>query len=174
MRIAFANLKAFMANMNARSENHGDERAAAGDLKFEATVPNTVLDQLHPTLRTALFFQDSAAPKDLADQGLEESQHWPHLRFPNLDVPLKWKDEMSGGTLTIHRGISGRGSDIELADVKVNNLAITPLAGAMVTIEFRVQIHPEEKVRGKLWDLIQAEVEISIKPPEAAAQGSVV
>lgn len=168
MRIGLHELKAFLSNVNARSELHGEERQAAGDLKFEATVPSTFLDQLHPTLRSALFFQDSAAPKDLADQGLEERQHWPHLRFPNLDAPLKWKDEMAGGVLVIHHGLGGRGSDLELKDVKVNELKITPLAGAMCDLEFRVQVHPEEKARGKLWDLIQAEVVISIKPPEAS------
>lgn len=169
MRILVTELKALLSNVNARSELHGDgERQAAGDLKFTATVPNTFLDQLHPTLRSALFFMDSAQPKDLADQGLEEKQHWPHLRFPNLEAPLKWNDEMSGGQLIIHHGIGGRGSDMVLEDVKVNKLEITPLAGAMVDIDFRIQVHPEEKVRGKLWELIQAEVVISIKPPEAA------
>lgn len=167
MRITVVEMKALLAHVNARSELHGEEREAAGDLKFSATVPNTFLDQLHPTLRSALFFNDSSAPKDLADQGMEEGQHWPHLRFPNIESPYKWKDEMSGGVLTIHHGIGGRGSDIVIEDVKVNEVKITPLAGAMVDLEFRVQTHPEEKIRGKLWDLIQAEVVISIKPPEA-------
>ena len=169
MRIALANAKALLANVNARSELHGEERQAAGDLKLHIEGPaKELLDQIHPTLRTALFFHDSAQPGDLVDKANEDNPDYlPHLRFPNLVVPLKWNEEMTGGKVTIHYGIDAK-SDIVLADVKVNGLAITPKAGGSVEIELRVQAHPAEEQFGKLCSMIQSQVQVTIEPPAPA------
>lgn len=170
MRIWFDQQKAYLENVNARSEFKGDERQPAGDLKFSVEVPNSALSHFHPTLKSAFYFHDSARPKDLADQGLEENPDYlPHLRFPNLETPLKWKDEMTGGSLTIHQGLGGVGSDIVLEDIKVNEFKLSPKDGGTLKLEFRVQAHPDEKQFGKLCGsgLIQSECMISLKAPEA-------
>lgn len=171
MRFPLSQCKAWLSNVNARSELHGDERQPAGDLKFKVDVPNKFLEHFHPSLRALLFFNDIAQPKDLAEQGLESNpDHLPHLRFPGLVVPLKWNDSQQGGTLTIHHGVGGR-SDMVLEDIKVNAFSLFPKAGGTVEIEFRIQAKPDEKQWGKLCNgMIQTEVTITIAPPAEQAQ----
>lgn len=169
MRIEFTRQKAFLENVNARSELHGEERTPAGDIKLSVEVHNNALAHFHPTLKSALYFNDSARPKDLADQGLEENpDHLPHLRMPNLEAPIRWKDEMVGGTFIVHYGLGGN-SDLVFDGVKVNNFQISPKEGGTCEISFRVQAHPDEGQFGKLCGggLIQSQIEISLKAPEA-------
>jgi hypothetical protein len=171
MKIEFSRQKAFLENVNPRSEFHGEERKPAGDITISVEVHNNALAHFHPTLKSALYFNDSARPKDLADQGLEENpDHLPHLRMPNLGSPLKWKDEMVGGVFTVHYGVDGR-SDLVFPDVKVNNLTVTAKEGGTCEIGLRVQCHPDEAQFGKLCGsgMIQSQIEISLKAPVADA-----
>ncbi len=168
LKIEFSRQKAFLENVNARSELHGEERTPAGDIKISVEVHNNTLAHFHPSLKSALYFNDSARPKDLAEQGLEERpDHLPHLRMPNLEAPLKWRDEMTGGTLTVHYGIGGQ-SDLVFQDVRVNNFQLTPKEGGTVEISMRIQAHPDEAQFGKLCGggLIQSQIEVSLKAPE--------
>lgn len=170
MKFEVARKKAFLAHLNARSELHGTERQSASDIKFKLTMPNAVLDQFHGTLKHALYFNDVSNPgKDLADKAMEgDPNHLPHRRFPNVESPIKWKDEMTGGKLTVHFGLGGP-SDIIVPDIKVNEFRIYPEEGGTVKLEIRVQGHPDAETHGKLYDLIQKEVEITIEAPQAEA-----
>lgn len=164
MRLVLAAVSGLLVHFNGRSELHGEEREPAGDITMRATVHNDFCDQLHPTLRSALFFQDSAQPLDLADKGLESGKHWPHRRFAaNIDS-IRWADEQVGGKFTIHHGIGK--SDLVLAEVKIGKLKLTPKDGGMVEIEFQVQAKPDpEKQAGKLYAMIQKPVSFSVEPP---------
>jgi hypothetical protein len=168
MRLELKAQAAFFMHFNGRSELHGEERQPAGDIKFRVTTTNNVLDQLHKTLKHALFFHDVNDPgRDLADKAMEDNpDHLPHKRFPELEGPVKWAGEMVGGKLTVHYGLGGK-SDIVLPDIKLNKVAIHPKDGGTVEVEFRVQAHPDEKQAGKLYALIQKEVTITVEPPQA-------
>lgn len=170
MKISFVDLKCMLANINARSELHGEERAPAGDLKFEASLPNDVLSQLHPSLKSALYHFDETRGADLADQGSQRQPGFlPHLRFTSLGGPLKWDGEMASAEVLIK--VPGSRTEIALKEVKVNNLQVTPKDGGTVDLSFRVQAHPDEKQFGKLSTLVQAEVEVTVTPePEEEAK----
>lgn len=166
MRISIPKTVAKLTNYNPNSELHGDERVPVSYIRFRMTVENKFLDQLHGTLKPALFFHDVENPgNDLADKAMENNPDYlPHLRFPLLDAPLKWKDAMEGGKLTLHRGISKK-SHIVLADIKLDDLKVVPKAGGVVELTFRVRAKPDEEECGKLAAMHQQDIEISVEPP---------
>src|SRR4051812_47280529 len=47
--------EARLVTLTSRSEKHGDDDVPAVSLGLEITVPNTMLDQIDPTLREALY-----------------------------------------------------------------------------------------------------------------------
>ena len=168
LRLAFDNRKMLLAHVNARSELHGEERQAAGDLKFEARLSNEVLSELHPSLKSALYHLDSGKPADLVDQArVGEPGYLPHLKFPQLGGAFKWEGEMQGVTVIV---TPEGGKAIELSGAKLNNVSFVALDGGTVELSFRVQSHPDEKQFGKLCGgMIQTEVAVSVVPQEEPA-----
>lgn len=168
MRITLERQLAKLTNYNPNSELHGDERVPVSYIRFRATIGNAFLDQLHGTLKHALFFHDVENPgRDLADKAMEDNPDYvPHLRFAMLEAPLKWKDSMEGGKLTIFKGINKR-SNIVLGDIRLDQLTFTPKAGGVCEVAFRVRAKPDDEVCGKLATMHQQDVEIAIEPPLA-------
>ncbi len=163
MKLEFKDTRMLLANVNARSEVHGEEREPAGDLKLEAFLPNDVLVEFDPALRSLLYHFDDAQQRDLVDEGRKgDPAYVPDLRLPKLMGPFRWDDEMQGATISLH--VRGEKSRVELADVKVNNFQIEVQEGGTVLLSFRVQAHPDERKFGKLCTLIQNEVEVTLTP----------
>jgi hypothetical protein len=151
-----------LSNVNPRAETHGDKKVPACDLKFEANCPSTVLVHLHPELRQALFKTDEAP--DLADQGNDDPLT--ALRFARLGG-LNWEFEGTGYTLSVDYGLGGK-SDIKLFDCKVDGLKFEPMNGGTVKLAFRVVAHPEADDMGRLYEMIQQDVQITLTPPAPA------
>ena len=167
MDLSFSHQKMLLANVNVRSEVHGEEREPAADLKFECDVSNDVLSELHPALKALLYHFDASRDADLADRGKKaESGFLPHLRFQALGAPLKWEGEMAGALVSV--GVAGTKRSIELSPVKVNGVAFEPLDGGVVRLSFRVQCHPSERDFGALATLAQAEVEVTLAGGDSA------
>lgn len=168
MKLSFQGQKFLLANINARSELHGEEREPAGDLKLTSDVPNDVLSELHPSLKSALYHYDDARETDLADRGKRgEPGFLPHLRFRELEGPLKWSGEMLGAAVEI--GVPGVRERIRLEACRVNGVQITPKDGGTVGFSIRIQCHPDERAFGRLCTLAQQEVEVWIVEDAADA-----
>lgn len=161
LKIEFKDRKMLLANVNVRSEVHGEDREPAGDLKFECDVENAMLDSFHPDLKGLLYYFDASRERDLADQGKTGVGFVPDLRLPHLEVPLKWDEEMLGAKCRVR--VPGAKSDVGLDPVRVNNWTIEPREGGTCSITFRVQGHPDEKTFGKLATLVQQEVEVTLE-----------
>jgi hypothetical protein len=167
MKLKFEDQKMLLANVNARSEVHGEEREPAGDLKLEAFLPNDVLVEFDPALRSLLYYFDESQQRDLVDEGKKgDANYLPDLRLPKLVGPFRWDDEMLGATISLR--VRGEKSRVELADAKVNNFTIEVQEGGTVLLSFRVQAHPDERKFGKLCTLIQRDVEVTLIPAEEA------
>lgn len=165
MKLTLSHTKVYLANVNARAELHGEERASAGDLKLEVDLPNDVLSELHPALKGMFYCFDTARAADLVDAAKkDEPGFMPHLRLPQLGGPQKWGEEMTGMKFTLH-GANGK-SELSLLDCKVNNLTFEPKDGGTVSLTLRVQAHPDERAFGKLCAITQSEVEVSLAPGE--------
>ena len=168
MQLELTAVPAYLANVNARAEMHGEEKQPAGDLKIKVQLGNDVLAMFHPTLKSMLYYFDKAKAEDddLAEQAKQgEAGYAPHIRFQQLPG-ISWEDEMVGAKVTIHAGIDQK-SDIVLDPCDVNNFKLEPQEGGTVQITFRVQAHPDEKQFGKLSFLIGTNTNITIDPPRS-------
>lgn len=153
-----------LTHVNIRSENHGEELATAVDLKLETMFTNDFLAHFAPTLKHSLYYVNPDKGGDLVDQSHAEDAHYaPSLRYPKLG-PLKWDEELTGATFTVHTGaVSGKDMELELSNV--NEFTLEPIEGGMVRLTFRVQTHPCERDIGRLASFIKQTVEVSVTPP---------
>lgn len=154
-----------LASVNPRAEMHGEERKPAFDLKLEVACTSDVLIHFHSELRTTLYKKPENP--DLVEQG--GNDEFTALRFPKLGA-LKWDWEGTGYTLVVGYGIRGK-SDIRLGDCKVDGIRIEPQNGGTVNLSLRVIAHPESKDVGKLCEMIQQNIEISLLPPDPETLG---
>lgn len=154
-----------LQSVNARAELHGDKSVPAFDLKFEAACPNDVLIHFHPELRSSIY--KKADEPDLLDQ--IDTDALTALRFPKMGA-IKWDWEGSGYALNVDYGLGGR-SDIKLGDCKVDGVRIDPQNGGTVLLTFRVICHPETADVGRLCEMIQQNVEITLTPPAPTSLG---
>ena len=159
MPFTLSHRTAKLANLNVRAEQAGADKLPASDLKFSINVPSDSLIEFAPELRGLLYWKNGGGG-DLADQ----THDAPNLRFPRLG-PLSWEGEIVGAELTVHYGLGGK-SDLVVAAAKVNRFVIDPQEGGTVIIQFRVQAHPDEKSVGKLYSMIQRDVDISLTGPD--------
>lgn len=155
-------ITALLANVNLRTELHGEDREPAADLKFEARVGNDILAHFHPSLKGAFYVRGTDG--DLADQGMPDALLV--RRFGDQLGPLKWAMEIVGCTLTVHYGVSER-SHVVLPEATADSFSIEMQEGGQVDITFRVRTHPDAKQVAILYEAQQQKVEISLEPPSA-------
>jgi len=159
---SLANQAAKLTSVNPRAEIHGTDHVMAADLKFEIKVGNDVLSEFDPSLKSSLYKKADGPQGEL----ITDAGHLPALKFP-LMGPVKWGKEFSGYETVIHYGVSGA-QDIHLIDCEVDNFRFDCQDGGTVAVSFRVIAHPEPNELGRLCEMIQQEVEMSLIEPEAA------
>lgn len=148
-----------LININPRAEIHGPDKALAADLKIEIKVSNDVLSEFDPSLKSSFYKKADEAQGEL----IEDPGHLPSLKFP-LMGPLHWGKEFAGYRTIIHLGVTGQ-SDIEMIDCEVDHFKFNCQEGGTVIVSFRIIAHPEGSQIGKLCELIQHEISISLTPP---------
>lgn len=162
---SLANQSAKLTSVNPRAEIHGTDHVMAADLKFEIKVGNDVLSEFDPSLKSSLYKKADGPQGEL----ITDAGHLPSLKFP-LMGPVKWGKEFSGYETVIHYGVSGA-QDIHLIDCEVDNFRFDCQDGGTVAVSFRVIAHPESSELGRLCEMIQQEVEMSLIEPEADKGG---
>lgn len=168
MQLELSKTKVKLVDYNPRSEFHGKDIVTAGDLMISVDLPNDVLASFHPALKSLLYHFDQGLEADLVDQSNNGDPNYkPHIRMPQLGVPLKWSDSMIGAAVTVHYGVK---SAIDLETCNIDGFKIEPKQGGTVTLGFKIAAHPDEKQSGKLCTMIQTDIEISIAPPTADQQ----
>lgn len=162
---SLANQAAKLTSVNPRAEIHGTDHVMAADLKFEIKVGNDVLSEFDPSLKSSLYKKADGPQGEL----ITDAGHLPSLKFP-LMGPVKWGKEFSGYETVIHYGVSGA-QDIHLIDCEVDNFRFDCQDGGTVAVSFRVIAHPEPTELGRLCEMIQQEVYMSLIEPEADKGG---
>lgn len=162
---SLTNQKLKLNNINVRAEKHGDENKLAADLKLSMKVSNDVLVHFHPSLRSFLFKEGDAAQSELP---IDDEKRLTSLRFPNMGS-ISLSDEMAGYEFKLHYGIGGK-SDIKLLDCQVDKFRFTPQEGGTVEASFRVIVHPQAAELGRMCELIQDDITITLTPPEEQQQ----
>lgn len=154
-----------LTSVNLRAELHGEDKHLAVDLGFAITVRNDVLSEFDPALKGALYRAADASDSDMFK---DEPGYLPKLRFPLLGS-LKWGKEYAGYTTTVHYGVSG--DDIALGDCQVDKFRFDAKDGGSVGVSFRVIAHPKSEDLGRLCEMIQQGVTLSLVPPAADLGG---
>lgn len=153
-----------LVKINLRDEHHGDQLRKAVDLIVSGQWPNTILDLLHPALRTALYSKAGQASSDDVQRDLDlPVTDMPNIRFARLGTPVKWDLKIEGASVEVHYGAS---KPILLTLCKVDSFNLTPLEGGTVEIAMKISTSTEltEKVLGKL-AIISGDIEITLQPP---------
>ncbi len=150
-----------LSSINTRGEKHGDERVPALDLKFTATLSNSILLKLHPGLRDALYVQDRQ--RDI------ESDYGRKLKFPLLGT-MPYDLEVPRVKLRVH-DCDSESNDVVLSDGKANKFKIAPMEGGSVAIAFRVQFSDyDTDVLAALARVLQQSVPISLASESSEAE----
>lgn len=153
MALELKNQKAKLAHFNARSEMNGEDHVPAADVKLELAIGAGDLAMFGPELRSSWYTNDAAQK----------------LRNPQLAGPFTWEGEIVGATMTIHHGLGGK-SDLVIQGCTVNGFKLTPQEGGTVLVAMRVQCHPNEKEAGKLYAMVQNELDVSLEPAQGELQ----
>lgn len=119
-----------LVSVTNRTETHGDEKVPAVSIGLEFTAPNTILDQIDPKLREALYVPVTDQ-EDLP--GIERST--PVLRCNSIDrVVLPTSHE--GWTLLVDDGID-ESTPMTFGGVKVDKFTVEPHQGGSITLRLR-------------------------------------
>lgn len=158
--------KSKLSSVNPLAELHGEDKKLAVDLVFEMKVSNDVLSFFDPSLKSALY----KANYNTAGQAelIQEAGHLPQLKFPKMGA-IKCGYEGAGYEVTVHYGVSGK-DDIRLTETQIDGFKFDCQDGGTVGVRFRVIAHPDTPELGRLCELIQREVDITVEPPSAEAQ----
>lgn len=153
--------RARFAHLNIRAENHGDEKEAACDLKFEATFSNSILKKIKPGLLESFYEHDKQ--RDVEADFLRKLKH-PMIGTLSYDL------EIPRTVLRIHDAFN-EADDVILGDGKTNKFKITMLDGGTVKLAFRCQFsQPDEDSIASLMRVYQQVVSISLQCKEEEAK----
>lgn len=138
---------------------------AIAEVTFLVNMTSDVLAHFSPTLRSLLFCKNGAVQHDIASQAHDA----PDVRHPKILAPYKWREDMEGAEVTIHKGLGGK-SDLVLPEASIGTFAIEPHDGGMVSITFEVRSKPENPIAfGRLAEMLKTDVSISLAPPKPPA-----
>jgi len=156
------------------------KRVPASSFTLEFDAPNDILNRIEPGLKESLYRKPLPNEGDAADQAdprLQESDYLPKLRHPGITNDLELRGELIGAAVTFHQA-TGKRSDVELDDCKVDNYRVTPKENGIVRCKVRVNCVPS--TNGKMleffYDHQDQEVNFTITPARAdnPAQGKLV
>jgi hypothetical protein len=154
-------------NLTPRMEKHGEENVLAGTMKCETTMHSSILDVFDKGLRKLLYRKP--APGEQADLPLGDgSDGLTAKKLPCL-APLKWDEDFPGYSVEIESGLA-LDETLKLKDVEVHGFQFEPLDGGSCTVSYSLNFRMDGRTSGKLCQLIQDTVPLTLTPPSADAK----
>jgi len=146
-------------NIRKEKDENGDEHSVC-DIGISAPMENDVLDEFHAELKPAFWAKDPNG--DLVNKDRYTLLKFPFPRF-------SWKGSQEGYQFVGHTGAGGA-SEIVLNDATINKTHFLPQDKATVHYDaiVRARTHPADV--GKLSELLDTEVQISLIPPDEKKQ----
>jgi hypothetical protein len=152
--------KANLGDIKFWSENEGDEKIPACDLMVQIRIGNDFLSEFHPDLKASIYRAPNPGEGDLLNDGTATK-----LRMEKLGM-IRWDQEFTGYTLTIHNGFSGM-NDIILPYCAISKFKFDCEEGGTVIASFRVKARDESQDQFKALCLMADQVaDITLTPPE--------
>lgn len=145
-----------------RMEKHGDENVLAGTMKCETVMHSAVLDVFDKGFRKLLYRKPSPGEQTELPLG-DASDGLTARKLPCL-APLKWDEDFPGYALAIQSGLA-LDEVLKLKDVELHDFTFEPLDGGSCKVKFALNFNQDGRTSGKLCQLIQETVEITLTPP---------
>jgi len=149
-----------------RMEKHGDENVLAGTMKCETTMHSGVLDIFDKGFRKLLYRKP--APGEQAELPLADGDGLTARKLPCLK-PLVWDEDFPGYAVAIQSGLA-LDEVLKLTDVELHSFSFEPLDGGSCTVKFALNFNQDGRTSGKLCQLIQETVELSLTPPDRSSE----
>ena len=140
-----------------------EDRKPGLNLIVGYTASNDDLAMIHTSLKSAFYQKRTKEPTQSELPGTEATG-LTELKYPFFNKPIKVDKELIGYGLMVEHGVD---SDIEIEGVDVDNFKLQMLDGGTVYFQFRLKVHVSEAVHGKLSQLKNEEITISLTAPEA-------
>jgi hypothetical protein len=157
-------------------EKHGKKKKRpAHSIIFEFSMSNTILDRMDSNgLREAFYRKPVSASVDKRGQTNIDtssvSDGLSQIKFPWWSQWIDIPGELIGWVTTLHTGNTER-SHIVLDEAKVSSFQVLPKDLAVTLVKCKVIVHPTAHEKGKIDELLQTDVPVSIMPPETMQQG---
>jgi hypothetical protein len=169
MILELDNVVAKITSVKPISEKHGKQRVPAHSIIFEIERENTVLIPFDSQLRSAFYQKPRRAVVDeksgqtsldiaRSTDGLTE------LRFPWWSQWIEVPGDLIGYEVRLHTGNTER-SHILLDDAKLSAFFVLPKDFGMSLLKLKAIVHPAAHEKGKIDELLQQEVPVTITPP---------
>lgn len=129
------------------------------------TASNDDLAMIDPAMKQAFYRERSKEPTQAVLPGTE-STGLTELKIPCLNKPFKIDKQCIGYSLIVTAGIDEK-SNIEVAGVDIDNFKIKLIDGGSVYFQYRIALHVSEAIHGKLSQLKNEGITISLSAPEA-------
>lgn len=163
---ALTNQPTKITSFTPRMEKHGDENVLAGTLKLETTMHSSVLDLFDKGFRKLLYRKP--APGEQAELPLEGGDGLTARKLPHLK-PLTWDEDFPSYKIEFQSGLA-LDEAIKLSDVKVSGFVFEALDGGSCKVRFSANFNQDGRTSGKLCQLIQDDVELTLTPPSRDEQ----
>ncbi|CAG4887739.1 hypothetical protein [Paraburkholderia saeva] len=160
-------------------EKHGKKKKRpAHSIIFEFAMSNTVLDSMDSNgLRDAFYRKPQSASVDKKGQtNIDTSSVTDgisQLRFPWWQQWIDIPGDLTGWVLTLHTGNTDR-SHIVLEEAKISSFQVLPKDLAITLLKCKAIVHPTAHEKGKIDELLQTDVPVSIMPPDSMEQGDMI
>lgn len=161
-------------------EKHGKKKKRpAHSIIFEFAMTNTVLDSLDGNgLRDAFYREPQSASVDPKNGQTKidtsnVSDGVSQLRFPWWQQWIDIPGDLTGWLLTLHTGNTER-SHIVLDEAKISAFQVLPKDLGITLVKCKAIVHPTAHEKGKIDELLQTEVPVSIMPPDSGDQASLL
>lgn len=170
----YEQMTAKLTSVTPLSEKHGNKRVPAQSLILEVNLINRRLDFFDDDLRHALYkVPDGTEPQPSLGMDPDDLEGLTAKRFPWMTQSIDIERELAGYTLIIDFGLGDDKSNIQLDAKKICDFKITVLDHGLFSLRHRFIVHPTTIEKGRIEEMLQQEIKVTLKPP-VSAQGELL
>lgn len=155
-----------LTDVGGRKEIHGETKVQAIDVSFKWETTQEALALFSERLLKSWYYNQAAEAGQETADGIPKTL--PNLQCPKIKMPVQWDLELTGYTAHFDYGLGEKaGSNLVLANSKVNKFRLTVKEGGTVIVQAMVQCNSDvnETLLGKLGVLEGAKVPIKLLRP---------
>lgn len=165
-QIALEKHQALISSVTPIAEKHGEDTVLAASIKFQFTAGKAIFDQLGlKKLREALYCKPGAGQQQSLPMEGEDGHT--ALSFPALKA-FSIDEDFPGYIAVIDSGL-GIAPGLKVSEATVKKIALDPMEGGSVAVSFSLVCHPDASTLGKLCELLQNTVDLTLTPPQPKA-----